>query len=823
MVKNLSWSQFTQVMAPKIQGAWHLHELSQHLPLDFFVCFSSMASLIGNPGQGNYAAANGFMDALIHYRRGRGLPGLSINWGPWRQSGMATSLNSQHQQRIKAQGITALSTESGLQAIGELLSAQFTQVGVMSIDWGQFVPLLPPGAKIPLLEDFTLTKAKMSPKSRFREQLEATSVNQRKELLITYLSSEIAKVLGLKDLETIEVRQPLFDLGLDSLMAVELKNRLESGLGVSLPSTLLFDYPNIETLGDYVEEQLSMPFSSSSAPSAGESNQPPVKESEIEPIAIIGMGCRFPGGVNSPDEFWNLLSQGIDSISEVAPSRWDIDAYYDSTPQTPGKISSRWGGFITEVDRFDAEFFGIAPREAVSLDPQQRLLLEVSWQGIENANQSPENLFNSLTGVFIGISTNDYARKLLTSETPDAYFGTGNAFSAAAGRLSYTLGLKGPSLAVETACSSSLVAVHLACQSLRHRECNLALAGGVNLLLSPETSITFSQAGMLSPDGRCHTFAADANGYVRGEGCGVIVLKRLSDALSAGDNILAVIRGSAVNQDGASGGLTVPNGPSQEAVIHQALNNAQISPEQIGYIEAHGTGTSLGDPIEVRALGNVFGKSHSKEQPLTIGSVKTNIGHLEAAAGIAGLIKVVLQLQHQRIAPHLHFHQPNPYINWDEIPVSVPREPMSWQPGDKACLAGVSSFGFSGTNAHVIVEQAPLSVNCYQLVTSEGETKRPFHLLTLSAKTELALVEQVERYHEFLGDNSTAASSPSSPLGCADICFSANVGRSHFNHRLAIIASDQQELTDKLALISAGEETSGVFSDNSLVIIKQLK
>ncbi|PSB05400.1 short-chain dehydrogenase, partial [Pleurocapsa sp. CCALA 161] len=434
------------------------------------------------------------------------------------------------------------------------------------------------------------------------------------------------------------------------------------------------------------------------------------KYAQSEPIAIIGMGCRFPGGVNSPADFWQLLNKGVDGITEVPSQRWNIDEYYDPNPETPGKISTRYGGFIDQVDRFDAQFFNIAPREAVSLDPQQRLLLEVGWEALENTNQVPEKLFNSLTGVFIGITGNDYAHQLLASQPPDAYYGTGNALSAAAGRLSYTFKFTGPSLAVETACSSSLVALHQACQSLRAKECNLALVGGVNLMLSPHLSIFFSKTKALSTNGHCKTFDAAADGYVRGEGCGIVVLKRLSDAVADKDDILAVIRGTAVNQDGPSGGLTVPNGPSQKAVIRQALKNANSNPLDIDYVEAHGTGTSLGDPIEVEALCQAFCQERSEEQPLIISSVKTNIGHLEAAAGIAGLIKVVLQMQHQEIAPHLHFNQPNPYINWDELPVRVPKTNLPWIKGEKSRLAGLSSFGFSGTNAHVILEEAPEQV-----------------------------------------------------------------------------------------------------------------
>ncbi|NES81718.1 MAG: SDR family NAD(P)-dependent oxidoreductase, partial [Moorea sp. SIO2B7] len=539
-----------------------------------------------------------------------------------------------------------------------------------------------------------------------------------------------------------------------------------------------------------------------------------LKSAQIEPIAIIGMSCRFPGGVDSPEAFWQLLNDGVDAISEVPLSRWNINNYYDPGPDAPGKISTRDGGFISQIDGFDAAFFGISPREAQSLDPQQRLLLEVSWEAIERANILPEKLLNSLTGVFIGIGNSNYQSKLATSEMPQAYWGTGNAPSAATGRLSYILGLTGPSLAVETACSSSLVSVHLACQSLRQRECNLALAGGVNLLLSPELSIIFSQAQMLSPDGRCKTFDASANGYVRGEGCGIIVLKRLSDALANGDNILAVIRGTAVNQDGLSGGLTVPNGPSQEAVIRQALANGGVEPASVSYIEAHGTGTSLGDPIEVGALGTVFGKTHSQEQPLIIGTVKTNIGHLEVAAGIAGLMKVVLQLQHQQIAPSLHFNQPNPYINWSQLPLQVSTQLTPWQTNGKTRIAGVSSFSFSGTNAHIILEEVPREGNRQTSPVSpqggkatgnsEDYIERSVHLLTLSAKTKTALGELVSSYHNYLQTHPQ--------LGVADICYTANTGRNHFNHRLAVVTSNPKELAEKLQQHQQGEEVTGIYS-----------
>ncbi|WP_424102086.1 beta-ketoacyl synthase N-terminal-like domain-containing protein [Moorena producens] len=524
-----------------------------------------------------------------------------------------------------------------------------------------------------------------------------------------------------------------------------------------------------------------------------------LESAKREPIAIIGMGCRFPGGADTPDAFWSLIHSGVDAITDVPQDRWDIDTYYHPDPETPGKMYTRYGGFIEQLHEFDPQFFRISAREAISLDPQQRLLLEVSWEALENAGFNAQQLTKTKTGVFIGICSNDYSQRLLTRELTeiDAYLATGNAHSVASGRLSYILGLTGPSLAVDTACSSSLVTVHLACQSLRNQESNLAVVGGVNRLLSPEYTINFSKARMLSADGHCKTFDASADGFVRGEGCGVIVLKRLSDAVADGDNILAVIRGSAINQDGRSSGLTVPNGPSQQAVIRQALENGGVEPDQVSYIEAHGTGTSLGDPIEVGAIGAVFGTSHSKENPLIIGSVKTNIGHLEGAAGIAGLIKVVLQLQHQKIAPHLHFKQPNPYINWKEMPVEVATQSISWQSNSKPRIAGVSSFGFSGTNAHVVLEEAPTQVK------SEDFSERPFHLLTLSAKSREALTELATRYHKHLETHQE--------LALGNICFSANTGRTHFNHRLSVVAKSVAELSEKLAAFSDSQQVAGVY------------
>ncbi|ARV58019.1 beta-ketoacyl synthase [Nostocales cyanobacterium HT-58-2] len=525
-----------------------------------------------------------------------------------------------------------------------------------------------------------------------------------------------------------------------------------------------------------------------------------LKYAQREPIAIIGTGCRFPGGAENPEAFWRLLRDGVDAITEVPADRWNLEKYYDPDPDTPGKVCTSEGGFLQEVDTFNPEFFGISAREAVSIDPQQRLLLEVSWEALENANQVPDNLHNSSAGVFIGIYLNDYSKVMLSLgdvSQIDAFSAVGNSLSVAAGRLSYFLGLKGPSMAIDTSCSSSLVSVHLACQSLRLRECHLALAGGVGLNLTPDTSIALSKTRMLNPDGRCKTFDAAANGFVKGEGCGVVVLKRLSDALADRDNILALIRGSAVNHNGRSSSLISPNGLSQQAVIRQALENGGVEPTEIDYVEVQGTSTSVGEPIEVGALEAVYCKSRSQDKPLIIGSVKTNIGHLEPASGIASLIKVVLALQHGEIPAHLHFKQPNPYINWHELPVQVAAQRMPWPITEKRRLAGVSAFGFSGTNAHVILEEAPVS----QPV--EKTIERPLHLLTLSAKTDEALVQLAERYERHLANNSD--------LAIGDICFTANSGRSHFQHRLSVVASSSRELYKKLAAFRSQQQPVGLF------------
>ncbi len=528
-----------------------------------------------------------------------------------------------------------------------------------------------------------------------------------------------------------------------------------------------------------------------------------IEQAKSEPIAIIGMGCRFPGGVTSPDEYWQLLRNGVDAVSPAPSNRWVQDASFNSEPADDDKNDVVYGSFLDSVDQFDPEFFGITPREAKSMDPQQRLLLEVSWEALERSGHAPSQLLGTKTGVYVGISTRDYSiimNKLDADKLDLLYAGTGGAFCIASGRLSYTLGLQGPNLAVDTACSSSLVAIHLACQDLRAGKSEMALAAGVNLLLGQDAFESMSAIGAIAPDGRCKTFAAQADGYGRGEGCGVIVLKRLSDAEANGDNVLAVIRGSAINNDGRTSGLTVPSATAQKAVILEALKDGLVDACEVDFVEAHGTGTELGDPIEVRALVDALCSERLSDHPLKVGAVKTNIGHLEAAAGVAGLIKVVLSLQHQEIPRHLHFEQPSTHIPWQEISVDVPTKQTPWTGGESSRTAGVSAFGFSGTNAHVILSEAP-QVASDESATVVEKSERPINILCLSARSETALSSLVSEYRDHLAGSSQDA--------LADVCFTANSGRSHFEHRLVVQGDSVSTILSGLDAISTGQTATG--------------
>jgi len=505
-----------------------------------------------------------------------------------------------------------------------------------------------------------------------------------------------------------------------------------------------------------------------------------------QPIAIVGMGCRFPGGADDPESFWELLREGREAIREVPADRWDVEKYYDPDATKLGKMVSRYGGFLERVDEFDAAFFGIAPREAAMMDPQQRLLLEVAWQALESGGIAPKSLAGSATGVYLGMASSDYGHKQLgagDAQLLDVHYATGNGHSIASGRLSYLLGLKGPSVTLDTACSSSLVAVHLACQALRTGECGLAIAGGVNVMLSPETTVALSQAHMLSPDGRSKAFDASADGFARAEGCGIVVLKTLSQAQADGDRVFAVIRGTAVNQDGASSSLTAPNGPRQEELMRRALADASMTAGEIGFVEAHGTGTALGDPIELRALGSVYGAALEAGDLLKIGSLKTNFGHMEAAAGVGGLIKLVLALEHGAIPANLHFETPTPHVPWEKLRLTVPREMTAWPVAEgKMRAGGVSSFGYSGTNAHVVVEEAP--------VVADAPVADEACLMPVSAKSEAALRTVASRYAQWLDGAGNES--------WTDVAATAAIGRDHFRYRAAVVARNRGEAADAL-------------------------
>ena len=621
------------------------------------------------------------------------------------------------------------------------------------------------------------------------------------EAVREWLVEKISRSAGILPEEVDDV-QPFRRYGFDSARVVAMVGDLSAWLGRPLPPTLFWDYPTVEAVARHLGEETARDSQTSEVfppvARARDEGRRSWERDEPEPIAIVGIGCRFPGADNV-EAFWRLLRDGVDAVTEVPPGRWESDALH-------GVV--RRGGFLKNVDGFDAHFFGISPREAAQIDPQQRLLLEVAWEAIENAGYAPDRLGGTRAGVFVGISNSDYAQLQFGADgDPDAYAGTGSALSIAANRLSYLLDLRGPSMAVDTACSSSLVAVHAACQSLRAGESRVALAGGVNLLLTPKLTEALARAGMMSADGRCKTFDAAADGYVRSEGCGVVVLKRLSEATRDGDRVLALIRGSAVNQDGRSNGLTAPNGLAQRALVREALERAGVAPSQIGYVEAHGTGTPLGDPIEFDALGAVLREGRPRGAHCLVGSVKTNIGHLEAAAGIAGLIKVALSLDREHVPPHLHVRDLNPHLSTADSPLEIATRGRDWKRGGARRFAGVSSFGFGGTNAHVVLEEAPAvpikeAPVVLKKTPADAQTERPLHVLSLSAQSEDALRELARRYAEHLPLHDEQA--------LPDVCFTANAGRARFRHRLALTRETREQLARALQAYADGERADGL-------------
>lgn len=810
-------AEVNRVFAGKVWGAWHLSEAATDLQLDFFVSISSIASVWGGFGQTAYGAANAFLDGLAWRLREQGVPGISVNFGPW-SAGMA---DEQARARLGKRGIATLSPADALAGMADLIAASSEQgvaQGIVArIDWARFLPLYQQAGRRAFLADLqrevpgVVPAPTASGKTELVERLTGAPVQQRRKLLADYLRDAVAEVTRV---DPAEIREDagFFDLGMDSLMAVELRRRIEQGVGKEIPATLAMDYPRLSEVVDYLLGdvlELGEQASAKSLPQPASA----VTTRTDEPVAIVAVSCRFPGAPD-PEAFWDLLSGGVDAIREVPEDRFDIDEFYDPDPETPGKIYSRFGGFIDGIDGFDPEFFGISPREAVWIEPQQRLMLETVWEALERAGYAPATLRGSRTGVFTGVAANEYAH-LLSAESVDKiepYFITGNALNAISGRVAFALGLEGPAVAVDTACSSSLVAVHQACQALRSGDCDLALAGGVNVLLSPVTNIAASRARMLSPVGRCKTFDASADGYVRSEGCGILVLKRLSEAVRDGDRVAAVIGSSAVNQDGASSGLTVPNGGAQQRLIGTVLARAGLAGGDVDYLEAHGTGTPLGDPIEVQAAGAVYGAARDADRPLLIGSVKTNIGHLESASGAAGLIKVVLSLQHKVLPQSLHFDKPSPHIPWDSLPVRVVDESTPWQTNGRPRRAGVSSFGFTGTNAHVLIEEAPAPPVTADEDTADDVASAPasdpegesggVSVLALSARSPEALVALAQRYGSWLNTHPE--------VDIADVCLTTGVGRSHFEHRAALVVDSVQSAGEGLAELAENRLRPGV-------------
>ncbi|WP_394838005.1 SDR family NAD(P)-dependent oxidoreductase [Pendulispora rubella] len=777
---SLNAERTERVWRPKALAAMHLHELTRGLDLDAFVLFSSVAGVLGTAGQANYAASNAFLDALAHHRRAQGLAACSLAWGYWSaRSGMTSHLDEADLRRMARSGIAPLSTEDALRAFDEALGREEPSLVLAHLELRRLAPAVI---------------------RRDRRVERRGGEHWSESALLERVRAEVASVLGHPRSSAIDAHRPLQELGLDSLMAVELRNRLSAATGLRLPATLLFDHPTPSALA----RRLSGAGTASVA-----STRAAAREPADEPMAIVAMGCRYPGDVRSAEDLWQLLLDGTDAISPFPEGRgWDADALYDPDADAKGKSYVREGGFLHDADRFDASFFGISPREAICIDPQQRLLLETSWETLECAGIDPTSLQGSRVGVFVGVMYSDYGARLLQAPSAlEGYVGIGSAASVASGRVAYALGLEGPAITVDTACSSSLVAIHLACRALRNGECSLALAGGVAVMATGANFIEFSRQRALARDGRARSFSADAEGTSWGEGVGLVLLERLSDARANGHPVRALIRGSAVNQDGRSQGLTAPNGPAQQRVIHLALDDARLSPADVDAVEAHGTGTALGDPVEAQALQATYGSARKPERPLWLGTLKSNVGHTQAAAGVGGVIKMVLALQKETLPKTLHVETPSPHVDWSSGTVRLLRTATPWPRAERPRRAAVSSFGISGTNAHLILEEAPNdsgdaiaikdSIELIDAIASDDATASP---LLLSAKSETALRAQAER---LLGHLSAH---PELPL--ADVAHALATGRAHFEHRAAVAVSDRAALLEALRGLAEGQLSS---------------
>ncbi|WP_432765771.1 SDR family NAD(P)-dependent oxidoreductase [Nocardia cyriacigeorgica] len=793
-VETLTEQQLHRVLRPKVDGTWLLHELTRTAELSAFVVFSSVAGLAGAPGQGNYAAGNAFADAVALLRRAAGLPATSIAWGPWHAgTGMTAELGEAGLERLRRLGFRALGETTGAAlfdaattvAAPMVVAADFDPAGLAEqAELGSLPRVL--GSLAPA---HTRTRNAVEPVGR----LATASPAERAEVALAIVREQAAAVLGHAGAASIDAETAFTDMGFDSLAGVEFRNRLAKATGLTLPSTLVFDHPNADAVAAFLVAALA------DTPARNPQPVPTARRIRTdEPIAIVGMSCRYPGGVSSPDQLWELVAAERDAITAFPEDRgWDLERLIDPDPDKPGTTYVREGGFLTDAGAFDAEFFGIAPREATAMDPHQRLMLEAAWEALEHAGIDPTSLRGTDTGVFVGATPSGYAERVVGEY--EGFRMTGNSDSVTSGRVAYVFGLQGPAMTVDTACSSSLVALHLASQALRNGETSLALAGGVTISGSPELYVDFARQRGLSKDGRCKAFSAAADGVGWGEGIGVLALERLSDARRLGHEVLAVIRGSAVNQDGASNGLTAPNGPSQERVIMAALAAAGLSPADVDAVEAHGTGTPLGDPIEAQALIATYGQDRT--DPVRIGSLKSNIGHAVAASGVGGVIKMVQALRHEVLPRTLHVDEPSPHVDWSAGAVRLLTRARPWPVGERVRRAGVSSFGISGTNAHVIVEEAPAPAP--RPAVPAGDAAGPA-VWVVSAKTEAALSDQAERLRSWLLDRPDA--------DVHSVARSLIETRAQLDRRAAVVGDDRDQLLGRLAELAGGTSSPDVIT-----------
>ncbi|MFC7326963.1 type I polyketide synthase [Marinactinospora rubrisoli] len=804
LTTDLTPERVERVLRPKADGARHLRELTRDRDLAAFVLFSSAAGTIGSAGQGNYAAANAFLDAYAGRLRAEGVPAVALAWGLWAErSELTGALGAADLARIARGGTLPLATDEALALFDAALGGTDAVLLPVRLDVaalqaaGRPVPPVLRGLLRPARRRAARAAGQAGGGKPAAERLAALPAAERRREVLELVRATAAAALGHPAPDALDADRAFRELGFDSLTAVDVRNRLRSATGLRLPTTLVFDHPTPAALADHLLAELS------GAPGPDAAPEPPAARpgDAGEPIAIVGMGCRFPGGVRSPEDLWRLLAAGGDAISDFPADRgWDLDALYHPDPDHPGTSYTRSGGFLHDAAEFDADFFGINPREAAVMDPQQRLLLEVSWEALERAGIDPSGLRGGRVGVFAGSSGQDYAT--LAGAVPEAdqgYLVTGSGAAVLSGRVSYAFGLEGPAVTVDTACSSSLVALHLACQALRQGECSLALAGGVTVTATPATFVAISRQRGLAPDGRCKAFSARADGFGMSEGAGMLVVERLSDALANGHPVLAVVRGSAVNQDGASNGLTAPNRGAQERVIRQALAAARLAPAEVDAVEAHGTGTRLGDPIEAHALMATYGQDRPAGRPLRIGSVKSNIGHTLGAAGVAGVIKTVLALGHGELPRTLYADDPSPDIDWSAGTVAPLTEAMPWPETGRARRAGVSSFGISGTNAHVVLERPPdpPADGADHGRPAGGSSAAPAVPWLLTAKSEAALRGQAARLLDHLAEHPDAR-----PV---DVGAALATTRAAFPHRAAVVATDHDAFTAGLRALVHGE------------------